>query len=189
MELYFTCHADNDLYWMLSELGHYYPRYDDFWDAVEEAPPGIGVLALADGYPKPIEHVSQALLDLAAEKGLRLYIEYPAELGRLRIGPPQPAQWERVAVSSAFFAGHGLPPGRLLALHGCWYVPMDAKDPHLVLARAAGYRDLAFGLPDQAHPLLFNLGERVLVATSKLSQFITARYAPRGTGRLSGVAS
>jgi hypothetical protein len=55
----------------------------------------------------------------------------------------------------------------------------------LVLARVAGFDTASFGLPRETFPILFELrGEEgasgaVLVATTKLSQFITARYGPR----------
>ena len=51
---------------------------------------------------------------------------------------------------------------------------------HLVLARVAGFDTAVYGLADtKTFPILFEhpRGD-VLVATTKLSQFVTARYAP-----------
>ena len=51
---------------------------------------------------------------------------------------------------------------------------------HLVSARVAGYDTAVYGLPEETWPLLFEYGKRgdLLIATTKLSQFVTARYAP-----------
>ena len=48
----------------------------------------------------------------------------------------------------------------------------------LVLARVAGFNTAVYGLPPQQHPLLFKTDQGVVVATTKLSDFIRARYAP-----------
>jgi hypothetical protein len=69
---------------------------------------------------------------------------------------------------------------RLLIIHGCHFLPMVAKSPHLILARVAGYDTAVFGLPEtEVYPVLFEhpRGD-ILVATTKLSQFVTGRYAP-----------
>ena len=89
---------------------------------------------------------------------------------------------------------------RLLAAHDCHYVPirgvgMGAAHPgdgrsllgpenspkaDLVVARVAGYDTAIYGLPDkEVFPILFEVPEsRLIVATTKLSGFVTGRYAP-----------
>ncbi|NLX07501.1 MAG: hypothetical protein GXY33_20355 [Phycisphaerae bacterium] len=178
MDLVFKCDTTNDLYRVLSAMGLSFPRYDSTAEAVAAAPNGAGVLVLADQYPQPTETIGEELLDRAAAKGLRLYVEYPQTLAGLDLGEPKATQWERVVVASDFFAP-GVEPMAVLAQHGCWFLPAQAAKPHMVVVKVAGYRQAAFGLPDERWPILFELpGRPVLVATSKLSQFVTARYGP-----------
>ena len=225
--LIFHCQKNNDLYRVLADLGCVYPRYATLAQAIEAAPSRAGLLSLADDYPRPNDAVDQTLLDRAAHKELRLYIEYSASLPGLELGEPQPTQWERVVVASDFFAPE-LAPLSILAQHGCWFLPLgnsparigESSVPQdwqigqgdmgagggeiaqtepppsngnthfpglptdaqasLALARVAGYNSAVFGLPENAFPLLFQLpGHDILVATSKLSQFVTGRYGPQ----------
>jgi len=71
---------------------------------------------------------------------------------------------------------------RILAVHGCRFVPVQAPNAHIVMARVAGFDKAIYGLPKETFPILFELPDRlsgaVMVSTTKLSQFITARYAP-----------
>ena len=65
-------------------------------------------------------------------------------------------------------------------INDCHYLPVQAANPHLVLARVSGFDTARFGLPESdVQPILFEhpRGD-ILVATTKLSQFVTARYAP-----------
>jgi hypothetical protein len=180
---------DNDLYRVLVELGLDVPRCDTLHEALQAAPPGAGVLSLADEYPRPGPVLDEALARLVADKELCLYLEYPGALPGLRLQAPRLARWERVVVSSGFFLPQ-LEPGDILAQHGCWYTPVEAESgidlaPSLCVARVAGYDRAIYGLPEDACPLLFQLpapsdrSARLLVATSKLSQFVRGRYAPQ----------
>ena len=194
----FSCQPDNDLYRVLEQAGYVAPCFDGLEEALRAAPPGAGVLALADDYPRPSPALDEGLAGLVADKGLRLYLEYPAALPGLTLGEPRPTQWERVVVSSDFFSP-ALERHTILAQHGCWFLPLreerslereppvddgrlprERQDVALALARVAGYDRALYGLPADAHPILFALpGARVLVATSKLSQFVTGRYGPQ----------
>jgi len=56
---------------------------------------------------------------------------------------------------------------------------LQAEGPHLVSARVAGLDTAVYGLPKETWPLLFEHPDAdVLVATTKLSQFVTGRYSP-----------
>lgn len=175
----FACDPDNDLYRVATACGLPSTRHASLADAVAAAPTGGAVLCLADDYPRPGAAVPGVLLEQAAGKGLRLYLEYPRAAGGLRLGEPRPTQWERAVVASGFF-GAALPAHRILALHGCWHLPVEAPAPHLVVARVAGYHRAVYGLPEEAATLLFeaDLPAPTLVAATKLSQFVTARYGP-----------
>lgn len=177
-ELNFCCNEDNDLYRVVRESCAACRRFDDPRSAVESASPGGCVLILADDYPVPSVRVDQALLDAAAAKDLRLYIEYPASVPGVEFEEPCAATCERVVVTSDAF-GPTLERDSILALHSCWFLPTAADGPMMSLAGVAGYRKTPFPLPANAHPLLFELpGRKALVATSKLSSFVTGRYAP-----------
>ncbi len=176
-----ACRADNDLLVVLMNAGVSVARYDTPNDAVENAEAGSPVLILADGYPDTPTPVDDALFDSAAAKSLRVYVEYPAVLPGLELGAPRGIQWERAVVVSDWF-GPALDKQRILAIHGCRYLPVEAENPYIVMARVAGFDTAVYGLPENAAPILFEHGN-LLVATTKLSQFVTARYAPTDAWR------
>ncbi len=100
LTLIFCCAADNDLYRVLTAGGLDCPRHDRAGDAIRAAPEGSGVLILADGYPEQTTVVEPAAFDEAARKKLRLYVEYPAQLPDLAVGPPKEIKTERGVVTS-----------------------------------------------------------------------------------------
>jgi hypothetical protein len=59
--------------------------------------------------------------------------------------------------------------------------PYEDMAVHLAVARVAGYDRAVYGLPAEAHPILFALpgSTAILVATSALSHFIRGRYGPQ----------
>jgi hypothetical protein len=192
--LVFSAAADNDLYRVLTACGQSCSRYDTPTEAVQKASPGAGVLILADGYPQKTTPLDASVFDEAARKKLRLYVEYPATLPDTQVGQPRvvlesplkhagdasaASMLERVVVSADVF-GESLPKMRLLALHDCHFVEVQAEKPYLVAARVAGYDTAVFGIDDvQTWPILFEHPRGgILVSTTRLSQFVTARYAP-----------
>jgi hypothetical protein len=177
--LVFACAADNDLYRAVTAGGAKPARFDAAAEAVKVAAEGSGVLILADGYPAKRTAIEPEVFAEAARKKLRLYVEYPQALPDTTIGDMRRAGWERTVVASDAF-GPDLAKMRILHVQDCHFVPVEAAAPHLVLAKVAGYDTAAFGLPPEGvWPLLFeHPGGDVLVATTKLSQFVTARYAP-----------
>jgi hypothetical protein len=181
----FSCQPDNDLYVALRQNSKIpAPRYPDAERAIEAAPPGAGVLILAEGYPDRTTPVNAALFQTAARKHLRLYVEFPSYLPGIKMEQPREIKWERAVVSSDAF-GPSLRKMRILAIHSCRFIPLNAENAHMVMARVAGYDYASFGLPQNASPILFELPSDspgaglALVSTTKLSQFITARYAPQ----------
>lgn len=179
LPLVFRCAPDNDLYRVLSAGGHQYERYASAAEAVEKAPWGAGVLILADEYPAGLTPVGAEVFVRAARKKLRLYVEYPSELPGLAVGTPRTVTWERAVVASDAFAPE-LPKLRILGIHKVRFVPVALPEADIVLARVAGFDNAVYGLPAKdVHPLLFRVPDRdVMVAATKLSQFVTARYAP-----------
>jgi len=176
--LLFCCQADNDLFRVLSDSGLRCRRYETAEAAIGHAPADAGVLILANGYPDRTTPIEPALLEAAAAKRLRLYVEYPGSMPGLELGQPRGIEWERAVVASRFFSP-ALNEMQLLSINGCRFTPVKAAHPHLVLARVAGYDAAVFGLPKETYPVLFEHPRgNVLVATTKLSQFVTGRYGP-----------
>ncbi|MCY2927868.1 MAG: hypothetical protein NT031_21005, partial [Planctomycetota bacterium] len=100
----------------------------------------------------------------------------------LAVGAPRGTHWERAVIASDAF-GPDLASLRILAIHGCRFLPVVAPRPHIVIARVAGFDTAVFGLAKESFPILFDLpvpeaSGGVLVAATKLSHFLTARYAP-----------
>ncbi len=172
------CGAEgNDLYRVMSAGGARYPRYDSPAAAIAAAPRGGAVLILADGYPSVTTTLAPDLLERALKKKLRLYIEYPSSLPGLAAGSPMAMKHGRAVIASKAFAPE-LERLRILAIHGCRFVPMTATSPTIVMARVAGFDSAVYGLPEkEVYPVLFE-HNGMLVATTKLSHFVTGRYMP-----------
>ena len=176
----FVCHAENDLYNALLESGKEYQRVESSDQAVERAVDGSGVLILADNYPQKKVHLSGAFFDQAENKNLRVYIEYPDSLPGLKTGPVRKIEKERGVITSDVF-GVSLQKMRIVMIHDCFYVPVIAKNPYIVMAKVAGFDTALYGLDStNTLPILFNNpGSNILVSTTKLSHFITGRYSPK----------
>lgn len=174
----------NDLVAVLQDNNIEVPRYATLVEAVAAAPNGAGILVLADGYPAETTPIDAQLLQITAQKELRLYVEFPSFLPDIPIGEPRHTTLERVVVA-ADRIGDSLKRLRILALHDCTFLPVHAERSLLVAASVAGFDTAVFGIDDTENfPILFEhpRGD-ILVATTKLSQFVTARYAPQDAWR------
>src|ERR1017187_2769157 len=114
--LTFCCSPQNDLYLALAKTN--YPRFDTPLATIPSAPPGSAGLLLADGYPARQTPLDPAGFELARQKDLRVFIEYPAALPGLEMAAPRTTTWERLVVSSEKFAP-ALTRLRILAAHDC----------------------------------------------------------------------
>lgn len=185
VSLSLCCKQDNDFYVTLKENHIVCVRYNTPQEAINHAPEGSGLMILADNYPCNRTEVDAALFASAAGKKLRVYVEYPSMLPGMLLGNKayvEIGRWgavvERTVVSSDAF-GPELPELSIMEMKDCHYVPVKAKNPDLVLARVEGYNSAVYGLPEKVHPLLFrHPGGNIMVATTKISQFKTGRYAP-----------
>jgi hypothetical protein len=176
--LFFSCSKDNDLYQSIK--GAPKSRFDTPAAAIRAAPKQSPVLLLADDYPIRTVTVDFASLELARKKQLRLFLEFPSFLAGMENGPVRHTTWERIVVASNRLSP-ALPRFRILAAQDCHFVPVGAAaNPDIVVARVAGYDTAVFGLPEKdVFPILFQLPDSGwTIATTKLSQFRTARYAP-----------
>ncbi|MFH1903859.1 MAG: hypothetical protein ABIK20_07425 [Candidatus Omnitrophota bacterium] len=180
----FVCSESNDLWGVLKNAGCVYPRFENLPAALQKAEKDSCLLVLADDYPAPRHVIDREFLEEAKVKSLRVYIEYPSALSGVETGEPRLTEWERIVTTSDFFSP-AIGRDEILALHGCWLLPVQSKKCHLAAARVAGYRKAIYGIPEEIFPILFHHEEYpdVLVAASKLSNFVTGRYAPKETWR------
>lgn len=177
MALTIVNQADNDLCRLLQNNNIIFDQTSSAQKAVEDASEGSGIFILADGYPDTPTPIDLTVLDMAREKGLRIYLEFPNSLPDMGVGELRGVEWERAVVTSDVFSP--LEKGRILMIHGCRFVDVACQNPHIALARIAGFDHAVYGLPDKIFPILFEHSQgHVLVATTKLSQFQTGRYAP-----------
>ena len=176
--LHFVCSPGNDLF--QSAVGSK-ARFDGAEQAIAEAEPGSGVLILADQYPDEATPFTQTLLDAATRKRLRLFIEYPEWVPGQSADIQKAASRDRAVVASNRF-GSELPALHILSISDCHYVALSAPHPDLVLARVAGFDTAVYGLAEtEQHAVLFeDAANSLMIATTKLSQFRTARYGPAG---------
>lgn len=172
-----ACSPQNDLFVTMRSCGLKAKRFDSPAQAIDAAPSGSAVLLLADDYPAKTLALSESLFRKAAEKQLRLYVEFPSSIPGIELGAPRGATWERFVINQPL--GKDLPKGQIMMAHDCSFELVSARDAWVVVGRVAGYNSAVFGIPASAQPILFPLDSgRVLVATTKLSGFITARFAP-----------
>ena len=80
-----SCAPDNDLLRVLQASGYSCERADSPRAAVERAAQDGAVLVLADGYPQRPTEVPAGLLEAAARRNLRLYLEFPSALPGMEI--------------------------------------------------------------------------------------------------------
>ncbi|MCC6494410.1 MAG: hypothetical protein IT424_15475 [Pirellulales bacterium] len=175
--LVFCCRQDNDLYRSLAAASDRIARYTTPAEAIAKSPPGSAALILADDYPHRRTPLSAELYAAARSKGLRLYVEYPEAAPGVEFDAPRGVRWERGVVASDA-VDLGLPKLHLLALHDCQFLPAKAANPALALARVAGFDTAVYGLPNESFPILLETDGNALIAATKLSNFVTARYAP-----------
>jgi len=173
--LSFVCSENNDLYGILKDKNNL-RRFDSPKIALQSASENGCILVLADEYPYKTRLISDEFFKESQQKGIRLYIEYPANIPGLEFYEPRHTHWERAVVSSSAFEP-SLPKLRILGINDCYFTPVQVGQSHIVVAKVAGLDNAVYGLPQETFPVLFEHGD-ILVATTKLSQFITARYSP-----------
>jgi hypothetical protein len=179
-KLVFVCKENNDLYQVASNNFGTIKRTESASEAIKDAANGSGLMILADGYPEKQTEFSQQDFDLARKKDLRIYIEFPEMITGYKTGEIQKTFWERSVISSDAFKPT-LEKMRIVAIHDCHYIPVKAKNPHIVVARVAGFDHAEYGLEKtDTHPILFEHKKgNILISTTKLSGFVTGRYAPK----------
>ena len=179
-KIIFVCSAENDLYRAMVESNGEFQRFTSAEEAIEVAKEQSGILVLADNYPAEKVVLPDGFFKKAEAKNIKLYIEFPDSLPGIKTDDIQKTEWERGVITSDAF-GSSLEKMRIVTINDCHFVDIEAESSHMVVAKIAGFDTAVYGLHStETHPVLFELPKiNVLVSTTKLSQFITGRYAPK----------
>ncbi len=178
--VYFYGNEKNDLYQLLKREGFVVKKMVSPQAAIQAAPKGSGVFIIANAYPKldPANKITRELLNTAAKKELRLYVEYPSQFPGLEV-PAEPIEthFERGVITSNVF-GAKLDTMSLLGIHNCHILPVQASKPLIVLAKVVGVDKAEYGLANtETYPMLFEKDD-ALVSMTGLSNFESGRYGP-----------
>ena len=183
-ELFITGKTDNDLHQLLLDNGIAVTYIALPFDAVTVAKKGDAIIVTASDYPNTATNLTQNFFDLAKEKKIRLYVEYPSYLPGYEVqATAYVGNLERGVISSDFF-GKMLPAMSLLGLNNCHLFKVDVQKPLISYAKVAGFDRAEYGLENtDVYTLLFKQ-DNILVATSCLTNFYTARYAPSDSWKI-----
>ena len=177
-ELAVVCSENNDLYQAIKKNGIKIQRFENPETALKSIKENASMMILADKYPSETNSISDSFFKEAQKKEIRLYVEYPSYLPNIDVGEPKHTHWERAVISSDIFEP-SLPKLRILGINDCHFVPVKSEKSLIVVAKVAGLDSADYGLPQETSPILFEHPDyKILVSTTKLSQFITARYTP-----------
>jgi hypothetical protein len=178
--LFFCGSTANDLYRLLQQEGFSIKQFNTPETAIHTAASGDAVFIVSADYPAadPKNRITPDLLKEVTQKKLQLYIECPAAFPGLDLpGKAIATRLERGVITSNVF-GETLPPMSLLGIHNCYVLPVTVEHPLMVLARVVGFDKAEYGLDStKTYPLLFEK-EKVLIATTALSNFERGRYGP-----------
>ncbi len=144
--------------------------------AVSKAVDGGSVMLLSESESSSPQLVTPSLLSEARTKRLKLYIEF-AKLPGAEDQKTRTCQWERAIVASNVF-GETLSEKRILTIHASPFIEQSSLQPWISIGRVAGFDSAIFGIPKTTWPLLYELEPGIIVCTTKLSRFNTARFAP-----------
>ncbi|MCK5738289.1 hypothetical protein KAH55_03875 [bacterium] len=170
---------ENDVKRILTEAGIEFAVCEDADTAVKLAQTGAAILIFADDYPNVPLSMDAKLLERAAKKNVRIFVEFPETIPGVQVAAPRHVTFERGVIASRGFTPR-LEPMQIVMLQDCTFIPVNDLPSHMVLAKVAGYDNAVYGLTDtEVYPLLFtHPTENILIATTQFSRFIRARFAP-----------
>lgn len=183
-QIVFYGDKNNDLSRLLEKEGVELIYVSSMDEAIKKASKKIGILAVADKYPDMQLKITASDYDMIKKKGARMYVEYPSFIPDQPSMPkPIKGKLERAVVTSPSF-GTQLPEMSVLGINDCTVFPVKVDKTLLVLAKVAGFDKAEYGLADtDVYPLLYRR-DNVMIATTCLSNFYTARYAPNKSWRI-----
>mgnify|MGYP000929332810 CR=1 FL=1 len=99
---------------------------------------------LHPGYPALAGGAELTREFLEANRGRKIFVEYPLSVYGLEFEEPQKTVFERTVIASEELGT----PGTILVQHGCWFRRVkNTVKPLMVSAKVAGYRHAVYGIP------------------------------------------
>lgn len=176
-----VCYGDakSNLAQLLTDEGYQLQFCSSVAEAIQKAPEQSPVLLLAPSYPEKGTVVTSEDLNLIQSKALRVFMDYPQQIGENMCVKTDTMVLERVVVCDSLTPQ--LPAMSLMCFHRCILKEFD-QDPdstYLVAAKVAGFDNAVYGLANTpVHPLLYQKNNQLMVAATSVSNFATSRYLP-----------
>ena len=176
-----VCYGDakSNLAQLLIDEGYQLQFCSSVAEAIQKAPEQSPVLLLAPSYPEKGTVVTSEDLNLIQSKALRVFMDYPQQIGENMCVKTDTMVLERVVVCDSLTPQ--LPAMSLMCFHRCILKEFDqAPDStYLVAAKVAGFDNAVYGLANTpVHPLLYQQNNQLMVAATSVSNFATSRYLP-----------
>ena len=176
-----VCYGDakSNLAQLLTDEGYQLQFCSSVAGAIQKAPEQSPVLLLAPSYPEKGTVVTSEDLNLIQSKALRVFMDYPQQIGENMCVKTDTMVLERVVVCDSLTSQ--LPAMSLMCFHRCILKEFDqAPDStYLVAAKVAGFDNAVYGLANTpVHPLLYKQNNQLMVAATSVSNFATSRYLP-----------
>lgn len=178
-DIYVYADNENDLCLLLKSEGYSVHLYDDLDKLMDEAPENAGVCILSTDYPVVGTTISRDLMNRINEKNIRCFAEFVNNVDGIQLAEePIELKLERGVVISHSISD-SLPVLSILGLNRSFLYPIPNRESLLVAAKVVGFDKAELGLDSTlTYPLLFNYSDHLLVSTTKLSNFATARFSP-----------
>lgn len=175
--IYFCGSEQGEVYQLLKNEGFKLERFDSPEKMIEQVPSGSGAVIICDTYPVSLLEISPETYELAKQKKIRLYLEYPDKLSNVNMEKETfHASLERGVITSDKLKK--LKSMDIIGINDCYTRVAKIDDPLIVLARVAGFDQAEYGIDDvENYPLLCEK-DGMLIAFTKLSNFRTGRYEP-----------
>lgn len=152
-------------------------------EAVDAAPENSGLLVLSGGYPEKGVTLDEKIIDKSVRKSLKVFIEYPDQIGNYSLTGRDTLDLERIVVCDSL--ADELAPMDLLSFNRCVVSEYDTdlsdkfSNPLMVAAKVAGFDTAVYGLEaTPTIPLLARYGENFMVSFTRMSQYAHSRYIP-----------
>jgi len=171
------CNQNNDLYQLLVSNGLQCRQFSEVATAISETSENGILLILAKDYPSGKTVLPKDFYQTVKAKKLKVYLEFPDRLETGATGEIMHTEKERLVTTLDFF-GNDLALMTIMDAGLFSYVNVPERTSYIRGASVAGFDKAVYGLANTSNfPILFNEG-KVLVSTTKLSDFNKSRYSP-----------
>ena len=176
-----VCYGDahSNLARLLTDEGYQLHFCTSVTEALRIASEQAPVLLLCPSYPEQGTVVTSEDLALIQSKSLRVFMDFPQQIGEHLCVKTDTMELERIVVCDSLTPQ--LPSMALMAFHRCVLKELDLTpdSTYLVAARVAGFDKAVYGLANTpVHPLLYQQNNQLMVAATSISNFAVCRYLP-----------